>query len=302
MLAIDLLQDWINSTVTIRSIIKPSGVPTFSSGSLWYHESEGLLYSGFSGQPSNFASNPSLPAQSIWTFKPDGTGSGVWSKAIDANAPTLKSVSQPVGALMAYGPESAWALGGCAATGDPYSRGRPQPGMVNFNFGSKTFTNESAIGYTSNGTVADGAMQYVPSFGPEGLLVVMGGTPPIVDEQINFATVHVYDPAKQEWFNQTTTGDAPAARAQFCAAGVNSTNGTYEMLGPFSHVLNGGLLTCPPVSCMADELVASEQKPSNMTRSTSSPFRPSIGSASHTTPSIPGICLLATPSEEARSS
>ncbi|KAK4694113.1 hypothetical protein P7C71_g3408, partial [Lecanoromycetidae sp. Uapishka_2] len=229
MLAIDLSQDWTNSTVTIQSIIKPSGVPILDFGALWYHEQENLLYTGFAGAPSKFNSNPSLPATSIWTFKPDGAGSGTWDEAINANAATLKNISQPVGALMAYGPNNAWALGGQAATGDPYNYGVAQPGMVAFDFGSKTFTNISASGYTPNGTVGFGAMQHVPSFGPEGIFIVMGGSPLLNGDTNGFTTVHVFDPAKQEWFNQTTTGDAPAARSHFCTAGVNSTNGTYEI-------------------------------------------------------------------------
>ena len=48
---------------------------------------------------------------------------------------------------------------------------------------------------------------------------------------IDFGTVSVFDPAKREWWNQTTTGNdsAPSPRVEFCTAGVNSTNGTYEM-------------------------------------------------------------------------
>ncbi len=229
MLAIDLSQDWINSTVTIRSITKPSGVPILDSGSLWYHEAEGLLYTGFAGQPSQFNKDPTLPPQTIWTFKPDGTGSGAWNEAISAQAASLKEIVQPVGSLMAYGPDTAWSLGGSLSTSDPYRVGAALPGLVEFNFGSKTFTNMSDTGYTFNGTAANGEMHYVPSFGPEGIVIAMGATPAIVGGLIRFTTVHVYDPAKQQWLSQATTGDAPAARIGFCAAGVNSTNGTYEM-------------------------------------------------------------------------
>lgn len=228
MLAINLSQDWTNSTVNILSIIKPSGVPTLDFGALWYHEEEDLLYTGYAGQPSKFGSSPSLSPTSIWTFKPDGAGSGSWAQAIKANAAALKPISQPVGTLMAYGPDNAWALGGFAAVSDPYNLGVAQPGLVEFDFGSRTFTNMSASEYTSNGTVAWGTMHYVPSFGSEGILVVMGGMQ-AAGGMISFDTVHVYDPAKQEWFNQTTTGDAPEARFHQCAAGVNSTNGTYEI-------------------------------------------------------------------------
>lgn len=232
MLAIDLSQDWTNTTVTLRSIIKPSGVPTLSFGSLWYDEPENTLYTGFAGQPSMFNSDPSLPTISIWAFKPDGFGSGTWTQALRANEATLRPISQPVGALMAYGPHSAWALGGRAANEDAFALhlpGTPQSGLVNFDFRSKTFTNTSASDYNSSGTALHGAMQYVPSFGPEGVVVVIGGRSGIDLNFTGFDTVHVYDPAKRIWHNQTTTGDAPAPRFQFCAAGVNSSNGTYEI-------------------------------------------------------------------------
>jgi len=46
---------------------------------------------------------------------------------------------------------------------------------------------------------------------------------------IDFGTVSVFDPVKQERWNQTITGSPPSRRTDFCTAGVNSTNGTYEM-------------------------------------------------------------------------
>ena len=47
--------------------------------------------------------------------------------------------------------------------------------MTELDMAAKSFTNTSASGYNVNGTVLLGAMHYVPSFGPNGMLLVIGG-------------------------------------------------------------------------------------------------------------------------------
>lgn len=76
-------------------------------------------------------------------------------------------------------------------------------------------------------------MHYIPSFGPQGMFIAMGGQNGRGDDThaalIDFGSVSVYDPVQEKWWNQTTTGDKPSPRIEFCMAGINSTNGTYEM-------------------------------------------------------------------------
>lgn len=103
------------------------------------------------------------------------------------------------------------------------------PGMVRFDMASRSFSNSSAQCCNATGNIYKGALQYVPIFGPEGIHIAMGGTNGFGD-LIEFSTVSVFDPAKQEWWNQTTTGSEPSPRIEFCTAGINSTDGTYEML------------------------------------------------------------------------
>ena len=212
---------------------KPTGVPRLNRPSLWYNEQEGVLYTGFAGVTSFFGNSPPLPPQSLWSFEPDGTGSGSWKEVINPDTSALSGITQPVGGLTAYGPDSAWYLGGRPAQdgNDWTSDQQWLPGMVEFDMASKSFTNLSAAEYNTNGTVINGAMHYVPSFGQHGMILVMGGItlPYNKDGLVGFGTVSIYDPAKKEWFNQTTTGFAPSPREQFCVAGINSTNNTYEM-------------------------------------------------------------------------
>ena len=233
LLSIDLSQNWTNSTVAIMPNVKPTGVPSLNSPSLWYHEQEGILYTGFAGYTSFFGNSPSLPPQSVWSFKPDGTGSGSWNEVITSDASALSGITQPCQGLTAYGPNSAWYLGGFP--GEDGEEWTPTmqwiAGMVEFDMASKSFTNSSAAEYDANGTVIRGAMHYVPSFGQNGMVLVMGGVTLPLNKTglVSFETLSVFDPAKKEWFNQTTTGNPPSPREQFCVAGINSTNNTYEM-------------------------------------------------------------------------
>ena len=233
LLSINLSQNWTNTSVTITPNVKPTGVPSLDFPSLWYNEQEGVLYTGFAGAISYFSNSPQLPPQSLWSFEPDGTGSGSWKEVISPDTSALSRITQPTEGLTAYGPDSAWYLGGIPAQEGPDWSPDQQwlPGMVEFDMASKSFTNSSAAEYNTNGTIMSGAMHYVPSFGQKGMVLIMGGITLPFNKigLVSFETVSVYDPARKEWFNQTTTGSAPSPRMQFCVAGINSTNNTYEM-------------------------------------------------------------------------
>ena len=134
---------------------------------------------------------------------------------------------------MAFGSDSAWVLGGVISEWTA-----PKtliPGMVQFDMASRSFSNSSVQCCNATRSIYKGALQYVPSFGPEGIYIAMGGQNGLGNKEasaglIDFGTVSVFDPAKQEWWNQTTTGDEPSPRVEFCTAGISSTNTTYEML------------------------------------------------------------------------
>lgn len=235
LLSIDLSQNWTNATVLIQSNTKPNGAPNLNSPSLWYHESENLIYSGFTGWNSSFGNEPNIPPLSLWTFQPDGSGSGVWNETIVAESSVWSHLTRPGQPLMTFGSDSAWVLGGITADWGVQDDSPENliPGMVQFDMVSRSFSNSSVQCCNATGGIYRGALQYVPSFGPEGIHIAMGGQNGIWNNGpglIDFGTVSVFDPAKQEWWNQTTTGSEPSPRVEFCTAGINSTNGTYEML------------------------------------------------------------------------
>ena len=149
---------------------------------------------------------------------------------INSDSSAWGTLKRPSLGLMAFGSDSAWVLGGSDRPNDLTGPQNLLPGMVEFDMISRSFANLTASNTNDTGGVVKGAMQYIPSFGPEGLFVILGGsTSAYTTGLIDFRTVSVFDPVNQEWWNQTTTGSPPAPRIEFCTAGVNSTNGTYEM-------------------------------------------------------------------------
>jgi len=228
LLAIDLSQDWRNSTVVIQSITKPGGVPNLNYPSLWYHEKENVLYSGFTGSTSSFGDSPSLPASlSLWAFKPDGTGSGSYTEVIKGdNTSAWGKLVRPDLAAQAYGPDNAYIIGGIQSG----SSSSYLSGMVTFDMSAKSFKNNSFSGAGFMGdTIWRGPLQHVDAFGPNGMFVQMGGYDSLANNPVEFTNVSVFDPAQQIWYTQQTTGNPPSARQEHCTAGVISNNGTYEM-------------------------------------------------------------------------
>ncbi|MCJ1464264.1 hypothetical protein MMC07_002877 [Pseudocyphellaria aurata] len=218
----------------IHSTSKPNGAPNLVKPSLWYDEHEDLLYSGFAGRVSEFGNQLSPPPFSLWSFKPDGGGSGSWKEEIDSGSPVWDSLTRPCHPMMAFGSGSAYALGGYENLHTALTANGtvPVPGLVQFNLTTKQFTNSTAAGYSFLGTAEKGAMHYVPSFGPDGFFVVMGGDDFWHSNYSSLAdikTISIHDPSSQQWFDQTTAGDIPKPRKEFCLAGIESNNGTYEI-------------------------------------------------------------------------
>ncbi|KAL8993207.1 MAG: hypothetical protein Q9169_006519 [Polycauliona sp. 2 TL-2023] len=235
LLSIDLSQDWDNKTVVLHSTSKPSNAPRLSNPSLWYDEKKGLIYTGFTGKSSNFGDVPDPPPLSLWSFKPDGTDSGIWNEEMSADDPALDSLVRSVGGNIAAGGDTALLLGGeVSGATDQKTMGlgssaKLSPGLVTFNMTSLEFTNSSATSFNVNGTARAGQMQFVHSFGPQGVFLTMGGNRDYTGDLIRFDNIWVYEAQTRKWYSQSATGNIPEARQEFCVAGINSTEGSYEI-------------------------------------------------------------------------
>lgn len=213
----------------ITSTAKPNDYPNLSYGALWYHQSENLIYSSFSGAVAAVGGADTTPPLTFWAFKPDKTGGGTFDTIFDSDSSTwaTSDLTRPYFALQASGPDKALILGGLDE-----ARSMELPGLVQFDMNTRSFTNRSSASIGQ--PVFSGQMQYVPSFGPDGIFLAFGGES---KEQglASFDMVPVFDPAAQTWYNQTTSGNTPKGRRDFCVAGIASTNDTYEIF------LYGGL-------------------------------------------------------------
>ena len=104
--------------------------------------------------------------------------------------------------------------------------------MVIYNFSTQTWSNVSADALSYYGTTVDGSAQIVPSFGPNGLMLVLGGRSKLdgtTKSYYPFDNIPIYEPLSQKWTAQKTTGEAPPTHENGCAVGVEGDNGTYEV-------------------------------------------------------------------------
>ena len=227
--------------MVIQSLSKPSNIPDLVNAGLWYQKSTNTIYGGFAGRRSYITgtNQPNQYPLGVFSFKPDGDGLGTFDVVVKSQA--WGSNTRPMQGAIAFGDDTGYVLGGCASsdtspeTAD-YSSPVALDGLLTFDMGSQTLNNISATGYNGNGTVEYAKMEYVAPFGPQGLFVILGGDqPPNVDGEVGedsfipFTTVSVYEPASNKWYQQSTTGNIPEPRKEFCTAGVASTNETYEI-------------------------------------------------------------------------
>ncbi|KAI4175060.1 MAG: hypothetical protein LQ346_008132, partial [Caloplaca aetnensis] len=229
-LSIDLSQDWVNDTVAWHTISRPAEVPRLSYPLFWYDEAQGVYYSGITGTVSKFGDAPELPPLSLWSFKPDGD-SGSWKEEIAGGDPVWNNLTRSAFGYAAAGGNVGLMLGGIATEGMRFREVSGDillPGLIEFDMTTHEFKNSSAEGnFTADGTGQRGQMHFVPFFGPQGLFFTMGG-----DNDaglFGFDNIWVYEAASHKWFNQTATGNLPRPRSEFCVAGINSTEGTYEI-------------------------------------------------------------------------
>ena len=231
-LSIDLSRDWVNATVVLQSTNKPPGAPQLTYPSMWWDERDKLFYSGATGRTSVF-DTPDPPPLSLWSFKPDGTGSGTWGEVIPAGDAAWENLTRTTYGYQASDGNTALVLGGVTTSRtspetQDISQDTLQPGLLQFDMKTRRFTNSSATSFNTNGTGVHGHMHFVPSFGPNGLFLILGGDNSS-PSKYSLAEIKLYDAATQRWYNQTASGNVPRGRKEFCVAGVNSTEGTYEM-------------------------------------------------------------------------
>ena len=220
----------MNDTVVLHTTSKPTGAPSLCVTSLWYDETKEMFYSGMSGGASKFGNAPAPLPLALWSFKPDGTGSGSWNERITPEDSRLRGLNRSVNGYTASGGDIALIMSGVITSLSSLgtSDSVVVPGLVEFNMITQEFSNSTLAGFTVNGTGSAGQMHFVSSFGPQGVFLAMGGADGNLG-LFTFDNVWIYESTTHKLYNQTTTGNIPEGRMDFCVAGINSTEGTYEM-------------------------------------------------------------------------
>ncbi|KAK2007686.1 kelch repeat protein, partial [Colletotrichum eremochloae] len=230
-LSINLSKSWSASNMRIREVSKESQAR--SGQALWKNEATNTLWIWGGHSPNGAPREGPIS----WRFEADGRGGGKWSKEIPTNPTFFADLRRSEeGAFVSTPDAGFWFGGGATGWTNPNPVPQAVPGMVTYNMTTKSWTNETTTAFSENGTLKGGSAIYIPTFGPNGLITVMGGSTSAIEPGkktptgwLDFTNLTFLDPDTKQKYTQTTTGNAPTARRGFCSVGVNGTNGTYEI-------------------------------------------------------------------------
>lgn len=239
-LSINISKSWSASTVEIRAIPRPN-FSAITSEAVW-GDTTGTAFYTYGGSTAYNTGNEHIRKDGIWKFTADGTGGGRWSLEGPSNPDTFQSLLFASGITYVSANGIGFSIGGWAdGNTDPLSipggeKGLGSqiqvPGMVSYDMKRREWKNHTTIGMldSTQQSLRDGRALHVPTFGPNGLVFVLGGnTGGSMGPVLSFANVNFFDPSTDRWYWQTTTGVAPTGRVSYCAVGTKSTGGSYEM-------------------------------------------------------------------------
>ncbi|KAL8868369.1 MAG: hypothetical protein Q9174_005035, partial [Haloplaca sp. 1 TL-2023] len=156
-------------------------MPLWNFQSLWHSAKDNSIWA-FGGEISLLNSNP--PDFGIWNFKPNGGGGGTWTPMSDfRGGPWEEGIERPLGGASQFTNNTGFLLGGYSSSGSSPLASRteltgfvPTPGLVAYSFGNESWSNVTDTPHlTSSGAIEWASMEFVPSLGPNGLMVVIGG-------------------------------------------------------------------------------------------------------------------------------
>ena len=236
--SIDLTTPWTNSTVQLHTI-SPKAAPVVNQEALWLDADNKTIYvydGGVSQAPVLWYQSNDIPKNGLWQFTPSGN-TGHWSSSYISPSSSFSSLSRVSSGLYAYGNGMGFAVGGRQTDATSYdifpyiTDSILTPGMVIYNISTQEWKNVSITDYSYSGFAVDGAAHFVPSFGPNGLLFVLGGNTGTVEnpQPAQFDYVWMYEPGSDKWARQKVSGDVPTERQNQCVVGVQGDEGTYEV-------------------------------------------------------------------------
>lgn len=237
-LSLDMRSAWTNASVEFTTIARGQA-PLLEQVLIWgdANLSSFYIYGGGTSWTVIYnhvaTANPGTP----WKFTPDGNGSGSWSEVTDS-VTQFDELLQPMNEMFTAGQGKGYYFGGCLTDQTKPAVGVgdcvPVPGLSILQLDGATIQSENLT--TTNfegGTGAYGKAHFVPAWGSEGLILMLGVAPPIANQSVappswlSMETVNIFDISSQQWYNQTTRSSTvlPSWRTGFCATGVSETMG-----------------------------------------------------------------------------
>lgn len=221
----------------IRTIPKPG--PAKSNVVLWTDESANVFYS-WGGRHPHGRNITRTNTPELWRFAADGHGGGSWSK-VDTDTSGLLGSEE--GAWVST-PTTGFLIGGMSHHYVNYwinGRAQPVPGMLAFDFKTATLTNGTG-GFSPFGTTGHiyGFAEYVPVYGPNGIIMLFGGyaTDPVgvanfeesYGDPLRLDNLIFFDPVTKKTYRQKATGDIPETpRSDACVVGFANSDGGFDM-------------------------------------------------------------------------
>ena len=169
------------------------------------------------------------PLESVWSFTPDGKGSGNWKEAVGpVSQPFPQGIHRPSDGAFVTDGEIGYYLGGWMnfQTTRFYDGATPRPafGLLTVNFTDLSITNTSngdlppIFKPTGGGRAGQGRMVNIPKYGDSGILVHLGGGDKAHTQGFN--NISIYDKTERKWYFQLASGDIPEPRSAFCVVGI----------------------------------------------------------------------------------
>jgi hypothetical protein len=236
-ISIDLSRSWTSSDETIlRQIAKPWGAKRAQT--IWTDLEAGHYYlwggDWISGERTE-------GHDALWKFTPDGDG-GSWAMETPNNPALFQQLAVTKLGAFASTNKTGFVIGGLASgltdPGRVPSHNQAVPGMVAFNMKTRVWEDGTTGFSPIDGTLVGASAQWVPNFGPNGLIMVLGGVAPapledptfIDDPVFDFRNLTFFDPETKQAYWQIATGAIPPnPRSKFCVTGFQAADGGYEM-------------------------------------------------------------------------
>ncbi|KAK1961564.1 hypothetical protein LY78DRAFT_588434, partial [Colletotrichum sublineola] len=229
-LSLDLSKSWTPRDVQMRQI--PKNAPTKPRQAYFVDASSGTVY-GWGGLNTDPAPQQTL----VGKFVADGNGGGSWSTEFESESDHkgLAALPRSHGGAVASTPDAGFYFGGISEYTTNQRWNDWISGYFQFDFKSrqKTWTNYTDSPYSPSRTRYAATAHYVPTLGPNGMIMIMGGNELDAgsggDSALSMETLWFLDPVTHEWYSQKTIGRPPSRRRWSCTVGTHSPNGTYEI-------------------------------------------------------------------------